>query len=194
MSRQCTVPDCDRPLSSKGYCKMHAERVRRHGHPGLEPRKGGKSLADRLWAKVDKSAGPDACWPFTDKLTVQGYGRIRVGGAGSKTVGAHRAAYILTFPDHESPEVLDHLCHDPQVCDLGDECPHRRCCNPSHLTPSTFVENSALGRQRTKSFLTECAKGHLYDEANTRFVPGVGRRCRKCDAAAARDRRRRTRR
>lgn len=33
-ARRCSVPGCDRDWSSKGYCAMHAERVRRNGTPG----------------------------------------------------------------------------------------------------------------------------------------------------------------
>lgn len=43
----------------------------------------------------------------------------------------------------------DHLCHDPEVCKLGDKCPHRSCCNWRHLEPVTNRENVLRGA-RTK--------------------------------------------
>lgn len=190
--RVCIVPDCEAPFSSKGYCKVHAERVRRRGHTDL-PARSRKPLAERLWAKVDRSGGPDACWPFTADSTAEGYGRIRSGGAGEPTIGAHRAAFIVTYPEAPTPEVLDHICHDPDECTGGPSCPHRRCCNPAHISPSTVRENSSAERQWTKARLTECHRGHEFTEMNTYvwIEPATGyvtRHCRRCSADASRAR------
>lgn len=190
--RRCAVDDCSMPYSSKGYCAMHAERVRRNGHAerAARPR---KSLADRLWAKVDRSGGPDACWPWTGPVSKEGYGSIREGGSGAPMVRVHRAAYSLAHPDEPTPEVLDHRCHDPRMCEGGPDCPHRRCCNPAHVAPSTFVENSAADRQVTRRRLTHCKRDHEFTPENTAWVSsgrgGIGRRCRLCDAERARARR-----
>lgn len=148
-------------------------------------------MADRLSEKVDRSAGPDGCWPFTDRLTAQGYGRIRTGGVGSPSIGAHRAAFMLANPGVESPEAIDHRCHDPRVCAGGPQCPHRRCCNPAHLAASTFVENSSIGRQSTR-IRSHCINDHEYTPENTYvWVSPRGkksRRCRKCNTEAQRRR------
>lgn len=187
----CSVPGCGKPYSSKGYCKIHAERVRRHGHPYLTGPFPGRPLAERFWKRVEVRE-PEECWPWTGALTPQGYGRIRTGGTGTRTIGAHRAAYLLAHPDEDSPEVVDHLCHDPQTCDDGPTCAHRRCCNPAHLGASTFQENSAADRQWTRAQLTRCKHGHPFTPANTYiWVSPRGeklRRCRACDAARRRER------
>jgi hypothetical protein len=189
--RRCSAGDCTRAYSSKGYCAMHAERVRRFGSTEPVGRRR-KSMADRLWAKVDRSGGPDACWPFAGELTDKGYGRIRTGVEGEPTIGAHRAAFIVSNPGAERPETVDHLCHNPSECALGDECPHRRCCNPTHLAAATVAENSAPDRQWTRRGLAHCAAGHDYDQANTRWwtTPKgqTVRICRACDARRARER------
>lgn len=97
---------------------------------------------ERFWEKVDKSAGPDACWPWTGAYNTakrrdwEGEGRrrpiFRLGGGGRKgdvqiMVYAHRLALCLhdgsNYDDHAGQE----CCHDPVVCN------NFRCVNPRHL-------------------------------------------------------------
>lgn len=89
------------------------------------------TLAERFWPKVDRSAGPDACWPWTGS-TGSGYGRIRVG----KMANAHRIAWELTngpIPEGEG-------YHGTCVC---HRCDNMLCCNPSHLFLGTNADNAA---------------------------------------------------
>lgn len=191
MNEICAATGCERPRSSKGWCKMHAERVRRHGDPEGHAVYERRPLADRLSDKVDRSAGLNACWPFTATLDAQGYGHIRLAGKGSRTIGAHRAAFLLANPGVTPPEAVDHVCHDPKVCAGGPTCLHRRCCNPTHLAASTFVENSSVGRQSTRR-LTHCINDHEFTPENTyTYVNARGtltRRCRACNTESARRR------
>jgi hypothetical protein len=90
----------------------------------------GGSLADRLEAQVDKSGGPEACWPWTG-YTFKRYGRLRT-KRGTPWVFAHRLAYMLAYGVELSPETLVmHTCDNPP------------CCNPVHLRPGTDAENVA---------------------------------------------------
>src|SRR5262245_43781963 len=40
------------------------------------------ALLERFWAKVDQSAGPEACWPYLGGRVPFGYGRIAKNGGG----------------------------------------------------------------------------------------------------------------
>lgn len=189
---QCAAEGCERPASTKGYCKMHAERIRRNGTTELQGRPRAP-MAERLAAKVDRR-GADECWPWLGALSPAGYGKIRTGPQGTPSVGAHRAAWLVANPCAAEPPVIDHACHDPRTCVSGPACPHRRCCNPSHLVPSTPAENGAPDRQWTRALRAECDAGHEYTPENTYVVSEPGRRphrrCRTCDRIRAAERRR----
>lgn len=109
----CSLPDCGRPTSVRGWCPPHYQKWLRHGTPlGGKPlrrqRTVGLSSADRFWKHVDKTGN---CWLWT-ACKSQGYGRFRVDG---KTVLAHRYAYELLI-GHPVPDVLDHDRRCPKNC------------------------------------------------------------------------------
>jgi hypothetical protein len=99
------------------------------------------TVAERFWAKVDMSGGPDACWPYTGAATKDGYGVFRVDSNG--TVYAHRFAYANQVGP--IPEGMD-ICHDAH----GKLCTTRRCCNWTHLAPGTHPENARQVGRREK--------------------------------------------
>lgn len=91
----------------------------------------GKERAVPFWDRVDKSAGPDACWPWTGSRCQHGYGSFGRSGA---TVTASREAYELThgpLPEGEGYHgtVVMHSCDNPP------------CCNPKHLIAGTHIDN-----------------------------------------------------
>ena len=113
-------------------------------------------LAERLWAKVDRSGGPDACWPFTGGLAPTGYATIYRDG---HTAYAHRVAYELTVGPIPAGLQIDHLCRV------------RPCVNPSHLEPVTNRENQLRGVNPMVliSKSGRCARGHPFTPENTYF-------------------------
>ncbi len=80
---------------------------------------------ERFWAKVDKSAGDDACWLWTGARYRAGYGSIKIDGV---SVYAHRVSFELAFGPLGELHCL-HKCDTPA------------CVNPSHLFSGTHMLN-----------------------------------------------------
>lgn len=110
-----------------------------------------RPIGERFWSKVDRSGGPDACWPWTASRRLNGYGQFGVRAEGKDLAPAlsHRVAYELTnglIPDGM------HICHS---------CDNPPCCNPAHLWAGSRKDN-----------MTDCsskgrvAKNPSHGEAN----------------------------
>jgi hypothetical protein len=85
--------------------------------------------ATRFWALVDKSGGPDACWPWVGPRNQNGYG---VSNRGGRTQVASRHALELTED-----------CRLPRGIDACHTCDNPPCCNPAHLFRDTHAANMA---------------------------------------------------
>jgi len=124
----------------------------------------------RFWALVDRSGGPDACWPWLGRLTGQGYGRWWTRRDGRKVCHrAHRVALQLELGP--TTLVADHECHNRDLdCAGGPSCVHRRCCNPAHLAAVTPEINGTTGRSGiNQASKTHCPEGHAYAEHGITF-------------------------
>jgi hypothetical protein len=91
------------------------------------PKSTPERTAFRFWSKVDRSGGPDACWPY-----MAGGGSYGSFWDGEKSVGAHAFAFFLDRGCYPA----GCACHN---CPNGD---NRRCCNPAHLWDGTIQENN----------------------------------------------------
>lgn len=76
-----------------------------------------KSLQERFWAKVEKTA---TCWIWTGSTTY-GYGAISIGGRAGRPHAAHRVSYEMANGPIPAGMDIDHKCHN------------RVCVNPGHL-------------------------------------------------------------
>lgn len=94
-----------------------------------------RPLATRLWAKVDRSAGPNACWPWLGGTNGRGYGLIALGGDSSiyGNEYVHRIAYALAHGIK--------LVDLPPKREVRHSCNNRLCCNSKHLLLGTSRDN-----------------------------------------------------
>lgn len=110
-----------------------------------------RPLEERFWEKVDKSGGPDACWPWTGGTMRGGYGVV-VADGGRPLLRAHRVAYVLQNGPLRDDEKVLHKCDNPP------------CQNGRHLVRGTQLQNVHDAK----------AKGRLAtgDRHGTRLHPG----------------------
>lgn len=90
-----------------------------------------------LLARVDRSGGPDACWPWTGHITERRpYGQFSRCGF---SFYAHRAAADIAGLGVRRGLDVCHRCDNPP------------CCNPAHLFVATHRENllDAAAKGRT---------------------------------------------
>lgn len=112
--RGCTVEGCERDFYARGWCRLHYRRWARRGDVEVDDR----SLAVRLWSKVDPPATPGGCWEWNANTDFGGYGQIRTDDGPR---GAHRVAFELMVGPIPDGFQLDHVCRN------------RVCVNPAHL-------------------------------------------------------------
>lgn len=90
--------------------------------------------------KIDRSGGPEACWPWTGRTNADGYGMVSVPGRQDRRI--HRLVLAETLGRQlGGDEVVRHSCDNPP------------CCNPAHLLTGSQALNVAdrEARGRTAS-------------------------------------------
>lgn len=97
----------------------------------------GRTTEERFWAKVDRSGGSEACWPWLGARTSGGYGQLTVDRQGKM---ATRMSYDM------SNAVA--LTGDQDACHTCDNPP---CVNPGHLFAAPHAVNGADMRAKGRS-------------------------------------------
>lgn len=127
--RICSIDGCGKPHDSKGLCKAHYWRLRKHG----DPLGGGTKKGDipRFISEIVLPHDSDEClfWPFGK--STQGYGQISING---KKNLANR--YVCELAHGSPPSPRHEAAHS---CGNG----RKGCVNPKHLSWKTSKENKA---------------------------------------------------
>lgn len=84
-------------------------------------------IEDRLWAKVARGE-PNECWPWLGGISGR-YGRLTTDDVPSKSIAAHRVAWMSEFGPIPPGMQVCHRCDNPP------------CCNPAHLFLGTQRDN-----------------------------------------------------
>lgn len=128
-------------------------------------------LLARLDAKLDRSGGPDACWPFRGAQSRGArrettYGSIQEAGRGSTVWRVNRLVLLLAeIPDHRDlPE--DRLLFElarrnvwHRTEDAAHACDWGPCGNPAHLAWKSHAANVREQAARRKGKLPSQTPG-----------------------------------
>ena len=176
----CSVPNCGRKFSAKGFCKSHYERARlglttekvlHHRRPDNTP--------PRIICRETKCSMPGLEGPCHEFVhaKLNGYGIVQYQG---KCTLVHRYVWERDIGPIPEGLVIDHRCRN------------RACCNTNHLRLVTLSVNSkenVVGASwQLNSDKTHCPHGHPFDETNT-YRSKTQRQCRECNRQRMRRRR-----
>ncbi len=103
------------------------------------------SVPCRFWSHVDKTAGPDKCWPWKKRCFVTGYGQFTVEGT---PFYAHRKALELSGAEIPEGMYATHGCDNPPCCNPHPE--HVRVGSPS----LNITEAHERGRRPNVNYAT----------------------------------------
>jgi hypothetical protein len=131
-STRCSVPECGRPVTARGWCNKHWKRWRRSGDPlGVRPPHVEFDSFEECWAHYVRQTEHGLVWGGPMGGRGNRYGRMYSHG---RRLYAHRYAWERS--GRLIPEGME-LDHPPS-------CP-KDCVTVAHLTLLTKSEHSRLG-------------------------------------------------
>ena len=174
--RTCSIDGCERAHECRGWCSMHYQRWKRHGHPhACQVLQWPANFLERLLPQ------PNGCIWHDSEPRSTGYCLVWTKG---RAIGAHVAAMLLAGVEIPDGHTVDHVCPneaDPPCMD-GDACLHRRCVNWEHLRVVPTGTNILAGNSpwAINARKTHCKHGHEFTSENTRIRSDGSRQCRAC--------------
>lgn len=120
----------------------------------------------------------NGCLLWTGPVRNGGYAQWKYNG---KWVTVHRWLYEAVHGPIGDLTV-DHQCHDQARCKKGEQCPHRRCVEITHLLAMTNAENSMRGGgpMAQKARQKKCIRGHSLSGKNLYVTLDGRRQCKRC--------------
>ena len=105
---------------------------------------------ERFWSRVDKSGGPDACWPWMGARYAKGYGHVCFRGI-------HRTATRVAC------EIVGKILPDGLF--WLHSCDYPPCCNPAHLFSGTKKDNGEDAKRKGRTAIGVRNGMHTHPEA-----------------------------
>jgi len=136
----------------------------------------------------------NGCWWYPAVVNSKGYAATRIGWPVTKGEKIHRLSWIYYKGDIPEGMVIDHLCHNPETCEGGNTCEHRRCVNPDHLQLVSAEVNNAK-TVRVLKYKTHCKNGHELENNTYKYRSGkyVRAACHTCKKEQTRNNQRKYR-
>lgn len=148
-------PEDPHGLYAEAAHTLETIATRKHWKRGVDVSKMTPEHIEKFWAQVDRSGGPDACWPWKGRCNHDGYGHCWIPGR-STDVRAHRVACALSGKPQPEGMEADHTCGT------------RPCCNPKHIEFVSPAENKKRSNapHQLNARKTECPRGHPLSGSN----------------------------
>ena len=121
---ECSITDCDLPTRSRGWCRIHYARWRRHGDPVAFT--GTQGAADARFDAYSQPLVWSDCIIWTGSVARGGYGALRVEG---RITYAHRYAWQRENGPIPDGMYVDHACWN------------KSCVNVDHLRLASPRQN-----------------------------------------------------
>lgn len=152
----CSIPDCNKPVHGRGWCKMHHRRWLTHGDPTIVHKTTNGTLLRWLREQIATRDRSEGCWEWPFAISKRdGYGRVYFDGSSRN---AHHVALLLTTPQ---PIGSDHALHS---------CDNPACVNPSHLRWGTPQDNMTDKVSRNRQLRGEQHRMARLTEENVRAI------------------------
>lgn len=132
-----------------------------------------KPLAERFWAKVDKT---DGCWLWTGGRSKSGYGVISAGGKDEPDLGAHRVSWEM------------HLGPIPPGQFVCHHCDVRHCVRPDHLFLGTGYDNAIDRGAKGRAAVGDANGARRHPERLARGERNVNAKLTEADVRRLRER------